>query len=79
MSHNLNVNCVRFQLQISAEDYLNYYSGQAKSVSTISDDGRRVEFPAEHLREFVTAEGISGYFELCFDLDNRFKDIKKLA
>ena len=79
MSHNTKMDCVRFQIQISAEDYLSYYSGHAKSISTLSDDGRRIEFPAEHLRDFVTAEGISGYFELCFNEDNRFKAIKKIA
>lgn len=73
------MNCVRFKLQITAEDYLNYYSGQAKSVSIVSDDGKRIEFPAQHLREFVTAEGITGYFELCFDEHKRFKNIKKLV
>jgi len=79
MAYDLNMNCVRFRLQISAEDYLNYYSGQATSVSAVSDDGKRIEFPAEHLREFVAAEGINGYFELCFDKGNRFKYIKKLS
>jgi hypothetical protein len=73
------VNCVRFRLQISAEEYLNYYSGLAKTVSVVSDDGLRVEFPAEHLREFVTAEGINGYFELCFDQHNRFKEIRLIS
>jgi len=79
MSHILKMNCVRFGLQISAKDYLNYYSGQATSVSIVSDDGKRIEFPAEHLREFITAEGINGYFELCFDEKNRFRSIKKLS
>ena len=69
---------MRFRLQISAEDFVTYYSGQAKSVSVVSDDGRRIEFPAEHLREFVVAEGITGYFELCFDQNNRFKHIQRL-
>lgn len=77
--HNYNVNCVYFRLQIAAEDYLKYYSGQAKSISVIGDDGRRYEFSAEHLREFVLAEGIVGNFELCFDQNNRFKSIQRLA
>ncbi len=73
------MNCVRFKLQITSEDYLNYYSGQAKSVSVVSDDGKRVEFPAQHLREFVTVAGITGYFELCFDEHQRFKSLLRLA
>ncbi len=73
------MNCVRFKLQLSTEDYLNYYSGQAKSVSVVGDDGKRVEFPAQHLREFVAVEGINGYFELCFDERKRFKSLLRLA
>ena len=72
------MNCVRFRLQISAEDFLNYYTGQAKRVSVVSDEGQRVEFPAEHLREFVVADGISGYFELCFDQNNRFQYLQRI-
>ncbi len=72
------MNCVQFRLQISAEDYLQYYSGQATSVSAVCIDGQRIEFPAEHLRQFVVADGISGYFELCFDENHRFKQLKKL-
>ena len=72
------MNCVQFKLHISADDYLQYYSGQATSVSVVSIDGQRIEFPAEHLRQFVVAEGIDGYFELCFDENNRFKQIKRL-
>ncbi|MGD8926992.1 MAG: DUF2835 domain-containing protein [Thioalkalispiraceae bacterium] len=69
------MNCVRFHLQIAADDYLKYYSGQARSVSVICDDGQRIEFPAHHLREFVTSNGISGYFELSFDENHRFKQL----
>jgi hypothetical protein len=72
------MDCVRFNLQIAAEEYLKYYSGQARSVSVIGDDGRRIEFPAKHLREFVTADGIQGYFELCFDEYKRLKQLKRL-
>ena len=72
------MDCVRFCLNITADDYLNYYSGHARSVSVKSEDGRRIEFPAEHLRSFVTANGISGYFELCFDQHNRFKQLTLL-
>lgn len=72
------MDCVRFKLKISADEYLKYYTGQAKSVSVISEDGLRIEFPAAHLREFITANGIRGYFELCFDNQNRFKQLRCL-
>jgi len=72
------MDCVRFKLKISADEYLKYYAGLAKSVSVISEDGRRIEFPAAHLREFITTNGIRGYFELCFDDQNRFKQLRCL-
>ena len=63
---------LRFNLAISAEDYLRYYQGDARSVSAIADDGRCIKFPAEHLRPFVMHEGIQGRFELVFDENNKF-------
>ena len=72
------MNCVHFRLQISSEDYLRYYAGQAKKVSVVSEDGRRIEFPAEHLRQFILADGINGYLELCFVNNNRFSSLNKI-
>jgi hypothetical protein len=69
---------ISFKLAISADDYLRYYQGQARNVSVIADDGRRIEFPAEHLRQFVLHDGVKGWFELVFDEDNRFVDLRKI-
>lgn len=69
---------MRFHLTISPDDYVAYYAGKVRSVLVSSDDGRRIEFPAEHLREFVTHQGISGYFEIEFDEQRRFVALRKL-
>lgn len=69
---------LRFQLTIGAEDYLAYYAGKVRSVSVTADDGRRIEFPAEHLRPFVTYDGVRGYFEIEFDQDLRFKVLRRI-
>ena len=58
---------VRFSLTISRTEYLRYYRGQASSVIVRCDDGRTVQFPASLLRDFVTADGVSGEFSLNFD------------
>lgn len=63
---------VYFKLAIPTDAYLAYYQGEAKVVSVIAEDGRRVEFPAKHLQKFVTHAGVYGRFELCFGTDNRF-------
>ena len=69
---------MRFQLAINAEDYLAYYAGAARSVSVTADDGRRIEFPAEHLRPFVSHDGVRGYFEIEFDQDLRFRALRRI-
>lgn len=73
------MNELRFYLELSPERYLHYYRGAAKSVSAISLDGKRVQFPAEHLRPFVTRDGVHGLFALQFDSNNRFVALKRIG
>lgn len=54
------------------------YEGVVKDVVARSQDGRRVRFPANILRPFVTHAGIAGRFQIEFDGDNRFKTIEKI-
>lgn len=69
---------VSFSLAISAEDYLRFYQGTARNVSVRADDGRRIVFPAEHLRPFVRHDGVRGRFELVFDDNNKFIALRRL-
>ncbi|MDH5178915.1 MAG: DUF2835 domain-containing protein [Gammaproteobacteria bacterium] len=69
---------VRFALHIPAADILAYYQGAAKTVSVVSDDGRRIAFPADKLRPFVTEEGVFGEFEMVFDAQNRFIQLQRI-
>ena len=73
------MNELRFYLDISPERYLSYYQGAASKVSVLSLEGKRVEFPAERLRPFVTREGIHGLFALQFDDNNKFIALKRLG
>jgi len=70
---------ITFSLNISADEYLKSYTGTARSVLAKSEDGRRIRFPAEVLRPFVTHAGIAGRFCIVFDADNRFKRIERLT
>ena len=47
-----------FVLNLTAEQILPYYRGQAKRLSVMSEQGLRLELPAERLRPFVTSYGI---------------------
>ncbi len=65
-------------LVIDPEEFQRLYSGSARDVSTIAVDGRRVQFPGNILRQFVTREGIRGRFMIRFDDENRFESIQRL-
>jgi hypothetical protein len=70
---------VDISLRIPADEYLRVYQGDAKKVSAIDSQGRRVSFPVNILQSFVTRDGINGAFTILFDEDNRFKEIIKRA
>ncbi|MBL3591728.1 MAG: DUF2835 family protein [gamma proteobacterium endosymbiont of Lamellibrachia anaximandri] len=50
----------------------------AANVSVIAEDGRRIEFPANSLRPFVTKSGVQGRFELLIDDNNRLQRLDRL-
>lgn len=70
---------VIFSLYISADDYLDYYKGKVKYVLTRSQDGKKVKFPANALQRFLTHEGISGQFRLCFDKNHKLISLEKIG
>ncbi len=65
-------------MNLSADRYLSHYQGRARSVSVVADDGRRIEFPANALRSFVTKHGVQGHFQLLIDDDNRLLRLERL-
>lgn len=73
-----NPRMARFALNISGDRYLSYYEGAARVVVARSFDGRRIQFPANVLRRFVTRDGIQGVFEMEFDEDNKFVSIRRV-
>jgi len=56
-----------FFLNISSQEYLQYYRGNVINVIATCSDGRTVQFPAGLLTAFVTSAGIRGAFELVCD------------
>lgn len=67
------------KLNISAEQFLSYYRGNARNVIAKSMDGKTIQFPVEILRPFVTHSGISGVFIIRYDDNNKLVDIEKIA
>ena len=73
------MNEVRFYLNISADEYLRYYQGEARFVTVIGRDGRRVQFPANRLRPFVRHDGVRGEFVLRFDAQHKFVEMLRIG
>lgn len=61
------MNRYEFHLDISAEQYLDYYRGTVRHVIARSTAGLTVQFPAALLQRFVTPEGVHGRFVLTAD------------
>ncbi|GHF93031.1 DUF2835 domain-containing protein [Thalassotalea marina] len=67
-----------FSINITSYDFLPYYQGRVKDIVVTSDQGLRVQFPAMHLRPFLTRSGISGRF--CLQTEQgKFVSIAKIS
>lgn len=60
------------ELHVSADDLLDYYRGQARTVHATAASGQTVNFPASAIQRFVTTEGVHGWFRLDFDEHHKF-------
>jgi len=65
-------------LHISAQEYQKMYARIASSVRVKARDGRRVQFPANLLRDHVRAEGVLGTFEFVLDENNKVTRFTRL-
>ena len=69
---------VVFSLAITPEAYLQYYRGNARSVIVTSDDGRKIQFPANALQPYIKTDGINGRFRLIYDKNHKFIKLERL-
>ncbi len=66
-----------FSINITAQEFLPYYQGTIQNVVATTNQGIKVQFPAMHLRKYLTASGIQGYF--CLQTQqNKFLSLVKL-
>lgn len=70
---------LHFRLAINADEASRYYRGTAHFVVVIADNGQKVQFPARVIRPFINQQGVSGYFSIQFDDDNKLIAIKKVS
>jgi hypothetical protein len=55
-----------------------YYQGHYSAIQVIATNGQSIQFPAEHIRTYVTSNGVKGWFQLETTLQNKFVALKKL-
>lgn len=67
-----------FHLFLSSQEFLPYYQGHVTDIQVITTQGIKVQFPAMHMRPFITSMGIKGYFCLTTE-NNRFKSLEKIT
>ena len=66
---------VRFYLKLTSEAILEYYQGGKKFVRVRTYAGYSIQFRAEHLRAWVSHQGIDGEFEITFDRYHKFQSL----
>lgn len=66
-----------FSMQMTTQEFLPYYQGKADTVVVTSHQGLKLQFPAMHLRPYLTRAGIYGTFCLHTE-NNKFLSLKKI-
>ncbi|GLX76768.1 hypothetical protein tinsulaeT_01080 [Thalassotalea insulae] len=67
-----------FAINMTSQEFFPYYQGKIQAIVVTSTTGKRIQFPAMHLRKFLTASGVRGYF--CLETENnKFKSLLKMS
>ena len=69
---------LRIELRISSDEMLEYYRGTARTAHAMAINGKTVQFPASALQKFVTKEGVRGTFDLIYDENNKFVELRSV-
>lgn len=67
-----------FSLLLSSQEFLPYYQGYVTDIQVLTSQGLKVQFPAMHLRPYITSGGIKGNFCLT-TTNNKFKSLDKVS
>jgi len=67
-----------FRLNISEQQYLNYYRGSVRQIIVRSSTGATIQFPASLLTKFVTSSGVQGHFLLTCDDAFKGSDVRRV-
>ena len=67
-----------FSIRLTYQEFLPFYEGRVKSIVVTTYSGIKVEFPAQHIRQYLTSAGITGEFCLKTQ-NNKFFSIEKIS
>jgi len=68
---------ILISLNIAPEEMVRWYAGEANIVRATAIDGRKVKFPANILKPFVTREGVRGVFCIKYSAAGKFLSISR--
>lgn len=72
------MNRFEFSINLSAQEYVQYYRGTVNKVVARCTDGSTIQFLALLLKPFVTSGGIRGTFVLSCDENGKGSEIKRV-
>ena len=72
------MNHFEFSINLSAQEYLQYYRGSVNKVIAQCADGTTIQFPALLLKPFVTSLGVRGNFVLSCDASGIGSELKRV-
>lgn len=68
-----------FTLNISNQEILRYYEGNAQNLIVNLNDGRRVQLPLINFRPYINDLGLNGKFIVKFNEENKLIDLVYLG
>lgn len=69
---------LEFNLSLPPDELERLYLG-VQACQAVTDEGLRVQFPAQALRPFVTHLGVRGRFELRFTDQGKFQGLSQIS
>jgi hypothetical protein len=75
----LKAKALTFRLNVDREEAMRYYRGEASAVVAITDSGQSLQFPALHVRRFITQSGIHGRFKIRFDDNHKMINLERIS
>ena len=71
------MNRIDIAINLSAQEYLQYYRGSVNKVVAKRPNGTTIQFPAPRLKPFVTTGGIRDRFVLCCDENGKRSEVNR--